>query len=615
MSCSQTVRLFVSDGLLRGESDHVHWLARPDVISHGACTGTLVGDPPNGFVTAPVAFLSAEVGPVLLLTEAAGEPSSVEALPLVGELVDCPRTVVDALLDSTRQWCVNFGVSIRLVAVKVATTALTIVDAWTVAAFGASEGSPPGYPLTVMERDRYSAGNVLARYPQLRPSRRPQGTGDHARCAPFVFVMLDGGSDTGAPELGGLTPLQVVSRAYSGLNTIAAHGASGLLDPVAPGLACGSDTAHLSMLGFDPRTYFKGRGAFEAIGGGMDMAPGDLGFKCNFATWDAATGIVTRRKYDEGAAAERDASVLCDALDARRVTVGEDEYVMRVKHAAHHRCGVVLRGPHLTACVTGTDPIVDGKPLLRCEPTPNQGSGEAGKDAFNQQRTCNVVNAFVDVIAEVLRTHAVTARRLHEGQPVATTVLFRGAAELSAQASFEERFGLRACAVAPTCIIAGLCATLGIHVLPSPPGATGDEHTDVTSKAQLCISVLTAEPREFDFFFLHVKGTDEAAHAQNPIAKVDMLRRVSDAIDALWSALPNGTTFALTSDHTTPCTVGDHTADPVAVAVGVKGSLPSSSGSAVYFDEVSCARGALGRMLGGDVITEMLRRSSDYARL
>jgi 2,3-bisphosphoglycerate-independent phosphoglycerate mutase len=28
---------------------------------------------------------------------------------------------------------------------------------------------------------------------------------------------------------------------------------NGLLDPVEPGLACGSDTAHLAILGYDPR--------------------------------------------------------------------------------------------------------------------------------------------------------------------------------------------------------------------------------------------------------------------------------------------------------------------------------------------------------------------------
>lgn len=32
----------------------------------------------------------------------------------------------------------------------------------------------------------------------------------------------------------------------------AGGGLTGLLDPVAPGFACGSDTAHMSILGYDP---------------------------------------------------------------------------------------------------------------------------------------------------------------------------------------------------------------------------------------------------------------------------------------------------------------------------------------------------------------------------
>lgn len=48
----------------------------------------------------------------------------------------------------------------------------------------------------------------------------------------------------------------------------AAAGLTGLMDPVEPGLACGSDTAHLALFGYDPRTYYRGRGAFESMGAG-----------------------------------------------------------------------------------------------------------------------------------------------------------------------------------------------------------------------------------------------------------------------------------------------------------------------------------------------------------
>jgi hypothetical protein len=62
-------------------------------------------------------------------------------------------------------------------------------------------------------------------------------------------------------------------------DAIAAAGVSGLMDPVQAGLACGSDTAHLSMFGYDPRQYYRGRGAFETMGAGLDMQPGDIAFK------------------------------------------------------------------------------------------------------------------------------------------------------------------------------------------------------------------------------------------------------------------------------------------------------------------------------------------------
>jgi 2,3-bisphosphoglycerate-independent phosphoglycerate mutase len=74
-------------------------------------------------------------------------------------------------------------------------------------------------------------------------------------------------------------------------DAIAAAGVSGLMDPVQAGLACGSDTAHLSMFGYDPRQYYRGRGAFETMGAGLEMLPGDIAFKCNFAFLNSDTQV------------------------------------------------------------------------------------------------------------------------------------------------------------------------------------------------------------------------------------------------------------------------------------------------------------------------------------
>lgn len=92
-----------------------------------------------------------------------------------------------------------------------------------------------------------------------------------------AFVLIDGLGDVSLPRLGYKTPLQAAK--LPNLDGIASAGVNGLMDPVEVGLACGSDTAHLSLLGYDPRVYYRGRGAFESMGAGLAMSPGDIAFK------------------------------------------------------------------------------------------------------------------------------------------------------------------------------------------------------------------------------------------------------------------------------------------------------------------------------------------------
>lgn len=49
------------------------------------------------------------------------------------------------------------------------------------------------------------------------------------------------------------------------------------------------------------------------MGAGITMTPGDIAFKCNFATLDPATGIVVSRRADRHF--EHLGPTLCAALD------------------------------------------------------------------------------------------------------------------------------------------------------------------------------------------------------------------------------------------------------------------------------------------------------------
>jgi 2,3-bisphosphoglycerate-independent phosphoglycerate mutase len=104
------------------------------------------------------------------------------------------------------------------------------------------------------------------------------------------------------------------------------------MDPVEPGLSCGSDTAHMSIFGYDPFQFYRGRGAFETMGSGIDMNVGDIAFKCNFAYME--NGIVKLRRVDREF--PEWGLPLIDALNTDLNT----NIKIEAKHATEHRIGL-----------------------------------------------------------------------------------------------------------------------------------------------------------------------------------------------------------------------------------------------------------------------------------
>ncbi|KAJ6861730.1 2 3-bisphosphoglycerate-independent phosphoglycerate mutase [Populus alba x Populus x berolinensis] len=206
-----------------------------------------------------------------------------------------------------------------------------------------------------------------------------------------AFILIDGLGDVSFPKLGYKTPLQAAN--VPNLDAIASAGVNGLVDPVEVSLGCGSDTAHLSLLGYDPQVYYKGRGAFESMGAGLAMSPGDIAFKSNFATLDEETGIVTSRRADRHF--DEEGPILCAALDGMKLP-SFPEYEVRVRYATEHRCGVVVKGPRLSCNISGTDPLKDNHLLLQAE---------ALDDTDEARHTAAVVNELSREISRILVSH------------------------------------------------------------------------------------------------------------------------------------------------------------------------------------------------------------------
>ncbi|OVA13493.1 Bisphosphoglycerate-independent phosphoglycerate mutase [Macleaya cordata] len=472
-----------------------------------------------------------------------------------------------------------------------------------------------------------------------------------------AFVLIDGLGDVSLPRLGYQTPLQVAK--IPNLDAIASAGVNGLMDPVEAGLGCGSNTAHLSLLGYDPRVYYRGRGAFESMGAGLAMYPGDIAFKSNFATSDEKTEVVTSRRADRHF--EEEGPILCAALDGMKLP-SFPEYEVRVRYATEHRCGVVVKGPKLSGNISGTDPLKDNRLLLKAEPL---------DDTDEAKHTAAVVNELSKEMSRILISHPLNAKRLAEGKNIANIVLLRGCGIRIEVPPFEKKHGLWPCMVAPTKIIAGLGLSLGIDILEAP-GATGDYRTLLTSKATAIAKALSAPlqpcphvfvPGEdehkpgrangYDFGFLHIKAIDDAGHDKASIFKVKGMEAVDRAIGQLarllWQAESTGSfqySICVTGDHSTPAEYGDHSFEPVPFALcrlkdfvgavggeaivmgtpldpfplpkvdngtdlieemGLKkernGAQKAFCGDSVSkFDEIAAARGCLGRFPGGEMM-------------
>jgi 2,3-diphosphopglycerate-independent phosphoglycerate mutase len=414
--------------------------------------------------------------------------------------------------------------------------------------------------------------------------------------------------------------------------THAATGLNGLMDPVSPGLACGSDTAHLSILGYDPRVYYRGRGAFESMGAGMDMLPGDIAFKSNFAHVSEADGsTVLLRRVDRDFPAW--GVPLCAHLDGMPVP-GFPDVGVAVRFATEHRCGVRLRGPGLSDAISGNDPLKDGLPLVRSEALPAE-PGAPADPAPAAVRTAAVVNALTAELHARLRAHPLNVARAAAGLPTANMVLLRGPGARLAVPTFQEVHAMRAFMIAPTCIIAGLGMSLGIDVV-RVPGATGDYHSDLLAKARAAVAHLTpALPggrAAFDFCFLHVKAVDDAGHDRSVARKLEWLERSDVMVAHLVHALGAGgdeCVMVVTGDHSTPVLSGDHSTEPVPFLIsrcgpasallrarGQPAAASPSAGSSgeglpqphpladrvLCFSEHEAAAGALGRFPGSEVM-------------
>lgn len=419
---------------------------------------------------------------------------------------------------------------------------------------------------------RVIASNLERRVPTLGRSdwvaTRPS--------TPTLLLIIDGLPDRPVRALGGRTPLEAAHTPT--LDRLAAAGRAGLADPIAPGVVPDTAAGTLALFGQSPQALK--RGPVEALGAGVELQPGDVALRGNFATIDASGNVTDRR----AGRIRDDSEALAEALSHVCLPGDLDQRVeVLVKPATEHRLAVVLRGEGLSPAVRGSDPGDGAVPGPTLTPRPLDPRDE------HAVFTARVLAAFEQRAREILADHPVNVARREQGRPPANTILTRGAGRVHRLMTLEEAgLPLRLTCISGDRTVLGLARWLGANLV-SEPGMTANLDTDLDRKFQRALAALD----DSDLVIVHVKGADIAAHDRRPELKVQFLERLDRALGALLEELAERPLrIAVASDHATISESGQHAADPLPVLLWGPGIEPDA---VERFDETSVAGGGLHR--------------------
>jgi 2,3-bisphosphoglycerate-independent phosphoglycerate mutase len=388
-----------------------------------------------------------------------------------------------------------------------------------------------------------------------------------------VIMVIDGLGDR--PNENGNTPLKEAKTPT--MDRIAKEGICGIMNAVDVGVRPGSDTAHLSILGYDPYTTYTGRGPFEAAGVGVKVKPGDIAFRCNFATIDDNFIVLDRR-----AGRIANTEELEKELDGLEI----DGVKVIFKQSGGYRATLVLRGEGLSDKITDADPKKEGKKVKEIKPL--DGSEEA-------IRTAEILNKIIRISYEKFNNHPVNEERRKEGLPVANVILPRGVGKVPQIQPFNEKYGLKGACIAGTGLIKGIAKMLNLDVI-EVEGATGTPETAFMNKAKALVEALN----NYDFVIINVKGADEAGHDGNYELKKEVIEKIDGMLDYIMKNIDKKEVyFVLTGDHSTPIEEKDHSADPIPIVIWGKSVRIDD---VEKFDEFSTYKGSLGRIKGTHIM-------------
>lgn len=390
----------------------------------------------------------------------------------------------------------------------------------------------------------------------------------------YLIIVPDGLADHPIERLGGKTPVMVAQ--VPNMDALAAEGVNGLFATVPEGISPGSEVANMSIMGYDPRTYFCHRGPLEAASRGLTLDRGEIALRCNLI--QAANGRI--ESHSGGDLSEEDAEAAIDALNRELATA----------NIRFHQ-GVAYR--HLLILKNGSDKLecfgphnYPGEELSKLAIRP---SSEAGEEVDEAARTADLLNRLVRDSEAVLAEVPFVKRLAETSERRPTHVWPWAPGKRPAFPTLEERTGLRGAAISAVDLIKGLSIFAGMDFI-SVPGATGNAHTNYQGKMRAALDAL----EDHDYVYLHIEAPDEAGHDGDLDLKIRVLedidRKVVGPIRRALEPNRDDVRIALLPDHPTPVELRIHVREAIPVAIWGAGIEPDL---VERFDEERARAGAL----------------------
>lgn len=356
----------------------------------------------------------------------------------------------------------------------------------------------------------------------------------------YIVVLSDGMAGRALEELDGKTTLEAAHTPV--MDRLAKVSELGMAAMVPEGMAPGSDTANLSVMGYDPKKYYTGRSPLEALSIGVDMEESDISFRCNIVTLseeDCAYEERTIIDHSSDEISTEEAAILVEALKEGLEREGYAFYV-----GTSYRHLLVWKNGEMLDLVPPHDVLEQ-----------NIGA-HLPKDP--------VLREMMEKSFCILNHHPVNEERRKRGLKAANSAWFWGAGSKPALDSFEEKTKKKSVMISAVDLLKGIAVGAGMDRV-IVEGANGGLHTNYVGKAKAAVKALTEDG--YDFVYVHVEAPDEMGHQGNTHDKILAIENVDQKV---LKVITEGMDQAgepyrllLLPDHPTPIEARTHTGEPV----------------------------------------------------